>query len=157
MHQQTGDHAMNTSRRGFLGSILGAYVTTQLPWYARLAADPVQEITSYRSVLVLTNGTKIQGPKLKLHDIGPETTDFTFEALEIRRPLVIAKSIILGPTGHEISRSDLMAGPMTFHAGDELHLTYRMETQHVYPFSEVTTHRPKRSMERIWEENQRKP
>lgn len=66
-NNQEDIHVIEQSRRGFLGSTLGIFVGTQLPWIARLPTDelilqPEYVLEDFRTVLRLGDGRTIQGP-----------------------------------------------------------------------------------------------
>ncbi len=125
---------MNTSRRGFLGSILGTYTATQLPWIARRALlEPEPDFSGYRSILVLGDGSKIRGPSLRSIERRAQCWSYIFEHVEFRRAITVCENILVSPDGQPINRSPFTdrspftGGIVRLFPGDRLWITHNLE------------------------------
>ncbi len=136
---------MNVSRRGFLGSVLGTYIATQTPWIGKAAV--FTPAPRYRSVLVLDDGTKIEGPRLHERITTPEgILLFIYEPLEIRRTMTVCRNILVHPDGHPLFDSPLSGGSQALFSRDTLKLAHRVKFEGLdRPLQEVIQRHPARS------------
>jgi hypothetical protein len=146
---QHKEMAVDVSRRGFLGSVLGTYVATQNPWYARLVrgqgkdrpfslldAGP-DELMQCKSALVLADGMIIKGPSIKgvarpgqkllvphpcLSEEAEETFRFVFAPVNALQSFTSRAIILLDPYGKRFLESPYSSGSQLVTPGDTLRL-----------------------------------
>ncbi len=85
------------NRRDFLGSILGLFTTTQIPWIAHTLYDPYIDqpkdiLKNYRTAIRLDNDQVIQGPGIKNID---EKYGFIYYPIKVHKELTVKKCILI--------------------------------------------------------------
>jgi hypothetical protein len=116
------DHSMD--RRNFLGSSLGIFIGTQLPWiakkhYEKAIEQPQFILSNYRNYIQLKDGGIIQGPGIKeVKDGKMICADILAnQQIELIRSIIFYKNKLL-------SNAKFDGGSQILYNGDTLKITH---------------------------------
>jgi hypothetical protein len=115
------------SRRGFLGSVLGIFATTQIPWVAKAVFDepieqPKNTIKDYQTYVRLSDDTIIQGPGVK------DIVDGYFKLHDINATRAISyKGSIIYYKGIKLFDAEFNGGSQCLINGDTLRITHSIQ------------------------------
>lgn len=123
-------------RRSFLGSTLGLFIGTRIPWIAAPVKNPVIEggiiLPTYRTAFRLDTGELIQGPGIK------EIVDnkLVYAPIEMKRTLSIEKHLLYI---NNVCFSENEMCYINYQKGDTLRITNEFFLDHLPKMGEITT------------------
>jgi hypothetical protein len=110
------------NRRGFMGAMIGTFVASQLPFYAKPARLTIAR--NYRLAVLCDFGT-IRGPEVFTTFVHG-TYHFKAEGIEVKRTLIAYNISLINPEGLIVATAPFSCGQLEALHGDILNLDYSL-------------------------------